>query len=107
VSGGQEPQSPAPKIDAITIEADGAVSLLLGHDPTQPLDYLQERIQVYVSYALDGQMASMYPETNNRPIRIILIVGEEPAGDLAFIVNAVTPRLADYGIELITRVQPN
>jgi len=82
------------------------VGLLLGHDPSRSLGYLQERVAAYVGFARDGQMVREYPDTEGHPVKIVLIVVNEPSGDLANYVRGVTPRLKTYGVDLVVKVTP-
>jgi hypothetical protein len=67
---------------------------------------LQARVHAYVGFALDGQMVRMYPETTGHSVKIVLVVDQDPAGDLPAYLAAVTPRLAAYGVDLAVKVTP-
>jgi hypothetical protein len=77
-------------IDLVAQEADGTVVLVMveerpwGSDPDQA-SQLQEKINTYASYALDGSIVRQYPETVGQPVRIRLDCAEMPTGHFAHI----------------------
>jgi hypothetical protein len=91
---------PPTKVDAVAIGPAGTADLILGFGTTQSLESLQERLQAYVSFALDGQMVQVFPETSGRPIRILVALDGEPGAGLVSLVESAAPRFASYGIEL-------
>jgi len=66
------------KIDLVALSADSSTVCLYnvsdfawtGSDAQ--IGSLQAKIQSYVGYALDGQMAAAYPETRDLPWRIVI-----------------------------------
>lgn len=90
---------PPAKVDAVAIGPDGTADLILGFGTAQSLESLRERLQAYVSFALDGQMVQLFPETDGRPIRIIVAPDGEPRANVSwavaasFIAAAATMRL--------------
>jgi hypothetical protein len=91
------------KLDAVAIERDGTVALILGHRRDQSLESLKEHLQAAVSFALDGQMEQMYPETRGQPIRIVVAPDDEPSAELVSLFGSSAPRFASFGIELTLR----
>jgi hypothetical protein len=73
------------KVDLVAVAASGTVNLYIIQD--QPWTEresewrsLNEKIHNYVAFALDGQMGVAYPDTPNRPWRIVIdtYVGPPP-----------------------------
>jgi hypothetical protein len=65
---------------------------------------LQEKINAYLSFALDGEMAEAYPQFANRKLRIQLdCVGMPDSGVVEFL-SMVREQIAFQGINLEVRV---
>ncbi|MDZ8171638.1 DUF6572 domain-containing protein [Microbacterium xanthum] len=92
------------KIDLVAQEADGTVILVMfeerpwGCDPRQS-SQLQEKINLYVGYVLDGSLARQYPETTGKPVRIRLDCAEMPTGHIAHITAHAASQLRARSIE--------
>lgn len=99
-------QAPPTTIDYVALLADGTVALLLAHDSSQPIEQLQQRVHGYVGFAVDGQMTRDYPQTEGRPVSIMLIVPEQPTGNLAAYIDLIRPSMAQEGIGLTVEVEP-
>jgi hypothetical protein len=66
---------------------------------------LQEKLQAYVGYALDGQMHTDYPETVGLPWKIVIDSSRgEPDERTAGVLEALRGPLSSYGGELELRV---
>ena len=82
-------------LDAIAYDAKKDVVILAMYE-TRPWDQgeaqllqLQEKLNAYASYALDGEMAADYPEFRDKKIRIQLrTVHEPPARAMEFVQMA-------------------
>ena len=65
---------------------------------------LQQKIHTYVGFALDGQMAATYPETEGLAWRIVI---DDKAGPVdptsADIIEQVAEKVRQYGGDLIVR----
>jgi hypothetical protein len=91
------------KVDVVSIAADGAVELGLvqAHEWTgsdAQINSFQQKVQTYVSYALDGGMVAAYPETQGLPWRIVVhSQAEPPDADTQHVIDALTTRLPEYG----------
>jgi hypothetical protein len=94
------------RIDTVALEADGTATLIMGNDPPMKLDDLQARVGNYVAYALDGEMTAQYPETVGHPVRIVLVVSQQPTGELATYVHTIPTRLAAHGVDFKVKVVP-
>lgn len=91
-------------IDLIAHEADGTVLLVMVEDRPWASDHdqanqLQEKINLYVGYVLDGSLAQQYPETVGRPVRIRLDCVEAPVGHFAHIAAHATRQLEVLSID--------
>lgn len=56
------------KVDVCSVSGDGVVELVIVQDhpwtgSDAHVESLQQKIQTYVSYALDGQMVADFPQT--------------------------------------------
>lgn len=97
------------KVDLVAEAADGSVELVIVQDhPWTGSDAqvasLQQKVQTYVSFALDGQLASQFPETQTRPWRIVVTSTEgRPDPRTRFILEALAEKLPQYGGSLETR----
>lgn len=91
-------------IDLVAQEADGTVLLVMfeerrwGFDSDQARQ-LQEKINLYVGYVLDGSLARQYPETAGEPVRIRLDCAEMPTGHFAHITAHTATQLEARGID--------
>jgi hypothetical protein len=65
---------------------------------------LQEKINNYLSFALDGQMAKEYPESVGKPIRLQLDCLAEPDADSARFIGLVREKLRPEGIRLVVNL---
>ncbi|MEQ4209771.1 DUF6572 domain-containing protein [Actinopolymorpha sp. B9G3] len=97
------------KVDLVAETADGVVELVIVADAPwtgsdAQLSSLQDKVQTYVSFALDGQMERSFPEAAGRPWRIVV---SAQAGDPDHRTNSVLQTLADrlpqYGGSLLIR----
>jgi hypothetical protein len=90
-------------IDLVTSTADGESVLVMVEErewdgADERIQELQAKIHNYVGFALDGQLARLYPETAGRSIAIQLDCSFEPDPSVQRFVEQITPRLAAYGI---------
>ena len=65
---------------------------------------LQEKVNNYLSFALDGQMARQYPESVGKPIRLQLDCVAEPDAASARLIELVREKLRSEGIRLIVNL---
>lgn len=91
------------KLDLVGVSADGIVQLFIVQD--QPwtgsdaqLMSLQEKIQSYVAYALDGAMIRDYPEVAGKPWEIVIdSQTDAPDPRTQHVLTSLNERLAAYG----------
>jgi hypothetical protein len=91
------------KVDLVVEAADGQIELVIvqpgswtGSD--EQLQSFQSKVQTYVSFAVDGELAARFPEATDRPwvITIRSLVGP-PDRRTSGVIDALTERLVAYG----------
>ena len=65
---------------------------------------LQEKINAYLSFALDGEMAEAYPQFNGKKIRLQLDCVGMPPSEVVGFLNAVREQISFQDINLEVRV---
>jgi len=65
---------------------------------------LQEKINNYLTYALDGQLDEQYPDLRNMKLRIQIDINDEPEGIAAEFLEKVRPIIEEEGIEFKIQV---
>jgi hypothetical protein len=65
---------------------------------------LQDKINTYLSFALDGQMARHYPESVGKRIRLQLDCVSEPDADVARFIDLVREKLEPDGIRFVVNL---
>ncbi len=65
---------------------------------------LQEKLNTYVSFALDGEMAEAYPALAARPLRIQLDCVGMPGADVVEFLSVVREQIGFQGINFEVRV---
>jgi hypothetical protein len=66
----------------------------------EQLFQLQEKLNAYVSFALDGELADSYPELEAKPLSVVLRCLELPSSDAVEFLSKVREQIALQGIEL-------
>jgi hypothetical protein len=104
--GVQNPQV----LDLITVDpASGKVVLVMierrawGAAPKQ-LVQIEEKINRYLAYALDGFLAEHYPQYEGKGVQIRLDCAEPPTGEAARFVDAARHAIEAEGLELVVNV---
>lgn len=97
-------------IDALAFdEKTGEVALIL----TEPrawdgsdrrLFELQEKVNAYLSFALDGEMAEHYPQFRGQPLRLQLDCAMPPDARTLGMIDAMRQQIAFQGIQFAIRV---
>jgi hypothetical protein len=67
---------------------------------------IEEKINRYMGYALDGFLVEHYPQHEGKAVQIRLECAEEPHGDAVLFVRAAARAAADHGLELVVAVSP-
>lgn len=64
----------------------------------------QEKLNTYLSFALDGEMAEAYPHFNGKKVRVQLECLENPDARLAEFIDLVKRQVAFQDIEFVVKV---
>lgn len=64
---------------------------------------LQEKLNAYLSFALDGEMAETYPQLEGKSLRIILRCLEAPPEEAVEFLSQVREQISLQGIDLEVR----
>ena len=65
---------------------------------------LQEKLNAYLSFALDGEMAEAYPAHVGKPMRVILDTTHPPSEDVVHFLSLVREQISFQGVELEVRI---
>lgn len=96
-------------IDLITHDpASGQVELVMFEPRAwgggeEQLFQLQEKMNAYLSFALDGELAEAHPELVNKPLRVVLRCVELPPPPAVEFLTHVREQIALQGIDLEVR----
>ena len=113
----KDPKPPAPealfdplKVDLVALASDGAaVEVIIVNDsPWTGSDAqimsLQQKIQAYVGFVLDGQMVATYPDTDGLPWRIVIVAQAGPPDPRsADVISRVADKVREFGGDLLLR----
>jgi hypothetical protein len=99
-------------MDLITVDpASGDVVLVMierrpwGASPLQ-LQQIEEKINRYLGYVLDGFLVQQYPRYEGKPVRIRLDCAEAPHGQAVRFVEAAAHAVAQHGLGFAVNVVP-
>jgi hypothetical protein len=108
-----EPSSPLfdpAKVDLVTLSPDETtVELVIVADSgwsgsDEQIRSLQEKIQTYVGFAVDGHLAASYPDVADRPWTIVLRCGGDPPdARTAEVLERTAGPVRSYGGDLQVR----
>jgi hypothetical protein len=76
-----------------------------GADPRQ-FQQIEEKINRYLGYALDGHLAEHYPAYRGKRIQIRLDCAEAPRGDAIRFVGAAEHAMSVHGVDFVVSVAP-
>jgi hypothetical protein len=62
---------------------------------------LQEKLNAYISFALDGELADSYPELAGQPLSVVVRCLEMPPSEAVEFLGKVREQIALQGIDLI------
>ena len=108
-----EPGVENPKlVDLVTTDpVSGAVVLAMferrawGANPAQ-FRQIEEKINRYLGYALDGFLVQHYPQYEGKPVQVRLDCAEVPHGDAVGFIQAAHDAIQAAGLQLIVNVTP-
>ena len=72
----------------------------------QQFQQIEEKINRYMGYALDGFLVEHYPSYEGKAVQIRLECAEEPHGEAVLFVTAAARAARDHGLELVVKVVP-
>lgn len=97
-------------IDIVADDAKTGEAVLIMLEP-RPWDgselrlfQLQEKINAYLSFALDGEMAEAYPALASRPLRLQIDCVAMPDATVVDFLSMVREQIAFQGVNLEVRV---
>lgn len=100
----------ASKVDLVAISPDGEFVevIIVADSPWTGSDAqvmsLQQKIQTYVGFALDGQMVATYPETEGMAWRIVIADRAGPPDvRSADVIARIADKVRQYGGDLLVR----
>jgi hypothetical protein len=99
-------------IDLITLEkASDTVILVMTERrpwgvPATQFKQIEEKLNRYMGYVLDGFLAEQYPQYVGKPVRIRLDCAEAAHGEAARFVEAMTHACESHGIRFSIAVRP-
>jgi hypothetical protein len=76
-----------------------------GASPRQ-FQQIEEKINRYLGYTLDGFLAEQYPQYRDKPVVIRLDCAEAPHGDAVRFVEAAGHASQQHGVEFVVNVVP-
>ncbi|MEQ1862941.1 MAG: DUF6572 domain-containing protein [Chthoniobacteraceae bacterium] len=98
-------------IDLLTHDAASGQVELVMFEPRawdggeEQLFQLQEKMNAYLGFALDGEMAEAHPELAGKPLRVVLRCTDAPPADAVEFLAHVREQIALQGIDLEVRYQ--
>ena len=99
-------------VDLISVDtaSDKVVLTMIERRPwgadQRQFQQIEEKINRYMGYALDGFLAEHYPQYEGKRVQIRLECAEEPHGEAVLFVQAAARAASDHGLELVVAVAP-
>ena len=72
----------------------------------QQFRQIEEKINRYMGYALDGHLTSQYPEYEGKVVQIRLNCAQAPCGEAEAFVIAAERAIRTRGLEFVVNVMP-
>jgi hypothetical protein len=72
----------------------------------QQFQQIEEKINRYMGYVLDGFLAQHHPEYEGKAVQLRLECAEAPHGEAVLFVAAAGRAASDHGLELVVAVTP-
>ncbi len=98
-------------IDVVAFDANGGVVLVMtearpwdGSD--ERLFQLQEKVNAYLSFALDGEMVEAYPQAAGKPFRLRLKCATEPDPRTRHFIGVIRKQIGYQHISFDVAVTP-
>jgi len=99
-------------IDLITLDkASDTVVLVMTERrpwgaPAEQFKQIEEKVNRYMGYVLDGFLAQQYPQYQGKAVEIRLDCADEPQGEALHFVQAMTDAVEGHGIHFAMAVRP-
>jgi hypothetical protein len=99
-------------VDLISVDpaSDTVVLTMIERRPwgasPQQFQQIEEKINRYMGYALDGFLVEQYPQYEGKRVQIRLECAEQPRGEAVLFVSAAARAAKDHGLELVVAVKP-
>jgi len=99
-------------IDLITVDpaTEKVVLVMIERRPwqasPQQLAQIEEKINRYLGYVLDGFLAEQYPQYEGRRVTLRLDCAEPPHGEAVDFLRAAAHAIGKEGLELVVNVAP-
>jgi hypothetical protein len=99
-------------IDLISLDraSDTVVLVMIERRPWgvagEQIKQIEEKLNRYMGYVLDGFLAEQYPQYVGKPVQIRLDCAEAPHGEAVRFVAAMTDACERHGIHCTTAVLP-
>lgn len=96
-------------IDLLTHDSSSGQVELVMFEPRpwdggeEQLFQLQEKLNAYLSFVLDGEMAEAHPQLVDKPLRVVLRCVEVPSRAAVDFLSQVREQIALQGIDLEVR----
>lgn len=100
-------------LDLVTLNAtSGKVSLVMFErrawgESARQLQEIEEKINRYMAYALDGYLGEHYPQYLGKGVQICLECAEAPKGEAVPFLAAAKAAIEAEGLEFDVRVAPS
>ncbi|HQR44974.1 MAG TPA: hypothetical protein PLB02_01990 [Thermoanaerobaculia bacterium] len=98
-------------IDAVGTERETGIVVLTVSDhlewDSDHLITLQEKLNAYLHFVLEGQLLEDYPSARNRRVRIEVIHKFEPHAEALEFLSKARVAIAEHGIELAHKSLPS
>ena len=98
------------KIDLVTLSPTGRIILVMIDERpwegrSDRLQQLQDKINTYLSFVLDGELLRRYPEAKGRAVDFRLDVAHEPDQQVLRFLDAARDQLSRDGISISVNVR--
>jgi hypothetical protein len=99
-------------IDLITLDkaSDTVVLVMIERRPwdasREQFKQIEEKLNRYMGYVLDGFLAEQYPQYTGKPVAIRLDCAEPPHGEAVRFVEAMTDACQIHGLRFSGAVRP-
>jgi hypothetical protein len=67
----------------------------------EQLFQLQEKLNAYISFVLDGEMTDTYPQLKDKPLSVVLRCLEIPPSEAVLFLAKVREQISLQGIDLV------